>query len=171
MNEQYKKTVVTITIPAFGSELIKDYLHSLSNQAEIREIRVPKRKYSELQTRRFSFTFLTRDWTSSTTEGPGEYTKRSFTFPPARDWAVGEFIKTLTDTFNPSFLTYKIKTVPMFKDDWELYEYLLKTHDWKSTNSGQERKIDELWNKLCKIDTFRTTQLYYTYLLTYLLNL
>lgn len=98
--KEYKKTIVTIKIPHFGSSGTIGYLKFLSHTNDINQ------------------------------ESRGDWCYVTITYGHNL-WAWQQFKSSLEKTFKiPEFLQYSVEEVPLFKDDFELLDFLLETMDW-----------------------------------------
>jgi hypothetical protein len=115
MNEQYLKTIITVTMPWFGSTATAEYITKMGLGGDCKDITVkPKR---------------------------GMVTAKvlQFTFDHYRDAMARSFVSSLAKVFNPEYLKVEVKTAPAFADDWELFEHLLKGMDWYYQFSDDHR--------------------------------
>lgn len=121
MLDNYKKTVVTVTVPRFGCRTWAEFLAKLASGAEKDESAldyVPRKRWERAPDKVclvYSFDYY------------------------QREYGVTTFIKSLNQVFNPEFLSYTIREENEFKSNWELYEHLLKNHDWTYAYSDDHR--------------------------------
>ena len=108
--DTYRMSVVTITIPIFGYKTHEEYLRNLAGAGEFVDVPLPP------TLRRGSVRPTTKTYLVKFNEHQ---------FAQFR-----QFKDTLEKIFNRSFLTAVGSTEPMFTNGWDLFEHLLKNHDW-----------------------------------------
>lgn len=114
--EDYKKTVVTVTMPRFGCIPTFNFLKVLALSA------IPE-----------------PDWDKKRWNKTGEFISVSFYFDVGQEAMANQFLSDLKRIFNPQNFRFSSQTINKFKDKWELFEYLLKNHDWNYQYSDDHR--------------------------------
>lgn len=116
MNEQYLNTIITVTFPWFGSTATAAHITAMGLGGDGKDVTPKVRSRVGPQVRVLRFTF--NHYQASMAES---------------------FLNSLAKTFHPDFLRVEVSKVPAFKDDWELYEHLLKNMDWYYAYSDDHR--------------------------------
>lgn len=114
-----QNTVITVSFTRFGSTQTTDFLKSICGGANVKVVEENKINYKRYRL--------------------SDKVKLSFTYSYYQESQARQFEKSLHVIFNPDYIEFKVSNVPMFKDDWEKYEFLVKHHDWYYAFSDDHR--------------------------------
>lgn len=146
--EEYKNTVVTVTIPWFGSTPMTKYLESIAGPSVMKENKKQDKKVHTPTVKRLEFLFHNAGYANN-------------------------FVATLKKMFKEDYLEVFTSEVPAYNDDWELFEEKARNHDWYYAMSDDHRvwsagesaykRLTAMLHYLRGIDEKRATEIYNKY--------